>query len=78
MFGKLGDMVGKLQEMKQRAEEIKRALDERTFRVKGANGEIELELTGNRRILTLAVSDNLKEGSKDKLEFEYLWLSRNL
>jgi DNA-binding protein YbaB len=70
MFGKLGDMMGKLQEMKQRAEEVKKALDARTFKVKGAGGEIELEMTGNRKILMLQISENLKQGDKETLETE--------
>lgn len=70
MFGKLGDMMGKLQEMKQRAEEIKRGLDARTFKVKGAGGEIELEMTGNRKILKLQIGENLKQGDKETLETE--------
>jgi DNA-binding protein YbaB len=68
MFGKLGDMMGKLQEMKKRAEEVKQALDARTFRVKGAGGDIEIEMTGNRRILSLRIAEQLKLGDKQALE----------
>jgi len=68
MFGKLGDMMGKLQEMKQKAEEVKKALDARTFKIKGAGGELEIEMTGNRRILKLSIGENLKQGDKEKLE----------
>ncbi len=68
MFGKLGDMMGKLQEMKQRAEEVKKALDARTFKIKGAGGELEIEMTGNRKILELSIGENLKQGDKEKLE----------
>jgi DNA-binding protein YbaB len=68
MFGKLGDMMGKLQEMKKRAEEVKQALDARTFRVKGAGGDLEIEMTGNRRILSLHIAEQLKLGDKQALE----------
>ncbi len=68
MFGKLGDMMGKLQEMKHKADEVKKALDARTFKIKGAGGELEIEMTGNRKILKLQIGENLKQGDKEKLE----------
>ncbi|MEI6020669.1 MAG: YbaB/EbfC family nucleoid-associated protein [Bacteroidota bacterium] len=70
MFGKFGDMMSKFKEMKERADEIKKALDARTFRVKGACGEIEMEMTGNRRILRLQIGEALKQGDKTHLENE--------
>lgn len=70
MFGKFGDMMGKLQEMKKKADEVKKALDARTFRVKGAGGEIEMEMSGNRRIIRLSIGDALQKGDKTKLENE--------
>jgi len=43
MFGKLGDMMGKLQEMKQKAGEIKAELDVTILKAEGAGGDIKLQ-----------------------------------
>jgi nucleoid-associated protein EbfC len=70
MFGKLGDIMGKLQEMKRMAEEIKRKLDDITLTSESAGGEIKIEISGSRKIRKLQISDSLKAGSKEKLEQE--------
>lgn len=68
MFGKLGDMMGKLQEMKQRADEIKLKLDTTTLKTFGADGDIEIEITGNRRVTKLIIASALQHGDKTQLE----------
>lgn len=68
MFGKFGDMMGKLQEMKQKADEIKRLLDEKTVWVDSAGGDIQIVITGNRKIKQLVIAPALQHG--DKLELE--------
>ncbi len=68
MFGKMGDMMGKLQEMKQKAEEIKSRLDEVVIPVEGAGGDIKIEITGNRKIKSLAIASALQHGDKQELE----------
>jgi nucleoid-associated protein EbfC len=68
MFGKFGDMMGKLQEMKQKAEEIKSRLDDTTIRSESAGGDILIEITGNRKILSLTISSALQHGDKEQLE----------
>ena len=68
MFGKLGDMMGKLQEMKQRADEIKLKLAETIIKTEGAGGDIQIEITGAREIKSLKLSDALQHGDKTELE----------
>jgi len=68
MFGKLGDMMGKLQEMKQKADEIKMRLNGIVIKVEGAGGDIKIEITGNREIKSLAISEALQHGNKQELE----------
>ena len=68
MFGKIGDMMGKLQEMKQRADEIKSKLDLKIISTEGAGGDIKVEISGNRDIKNVVISDALQHG--DKLELQ--------
>ena len=68
MFGKLGDMMSKLQEMKQKAEEIKKVLDDTVISSEGAGGDIKIEITGNRKIKSLSIAPALKHGNTTELE----------
>ena len=68
MFGKLGDMMGKLQEMKQRADELKRKLDEVIIKTEGAGGDVKIEMTGNRKVMRIEISNALQFGNKQELE----------
>ncbi len=61
-------MMGKLQEMKQKAEEIKAQLDAVTLKTEGAGGDIKIEITGNRRILSVEIASALQHGDKQELE----------
>ncbi len=72
MFGKLGDMMGKLQEMKQKAEEIKARLSEKTIKVEGAGGDIQIEISGDRKIKELQIAAALQHGDKEELEEQLL------
>lgn len=66
MFGKLGDMMGKLQEMKQKADEIKIKLDSTILKCE--SGEISIEITGNRHIHAIAISNTLQHADKNELQ----------
>ena len=68
MFGKFGDMMGKLQEMKQRADEIKNKLEATVLKTEAAGGDIKIEINGNRKILNLEISAALQHGDKDELQ----------
>lgn len=68
MFGKMGDMMGKLQEMKKIADEIKIKLDNTLLTVEGAGGDIKITITGNREIKSLSIAPALQHGDKEELE----------
>lgn len=68
MFGKIGDMMGKLQEMKKVADEIKVKLDNTLLSVEGAGGDIKITITGNRDIKSLTIAPALQHGDKEELE----------
>ena len=68
MFGKLGDMMGNLQEMKQKADEIKMRLNGIVIKSEGAGGDIKIEITGNREVKNLTISETLQHGNKQELE----------
>lgn len=72
MFGKLGDMMGKLQEMKQKADEVKTTLAATKLTAEGAGGDIKIEITGDRKVLSLEISDGLQHGNKKELEAQLL------
>lgn len=72
MFGKLSDMMGKLQEMKQRAEEIKNKLNDTIMKSEGAGGDIKIEISGNRKLKSLNISEALQHGDKQELEKQLL------
>ncbi len=68
MFGKMGDMMGKLQEMKRVADEIKVKLDNTLLSVDGAGGDIKITITGNREIKSIVIASALQHGDKEELE----------
>src|SRR4051812_33568232 len=68
MFGKFGDMMGKLQEMKQKAEEIKASLSKQTISAEGAGGDIKIVMSGDRQIMEITIAAALQHGDKEELE----------
>jgi DNA-binding YbaB/EbfC family protein len=68
MFGKFGDMMGKLQEMKQKADEIKKKLDDIVIHSESVDGNIKIEITGNRKIRSIEISELLRQGGKKEFE----------
>ena len=65
-------MMGKLQEMKKVAEEIKTKLDNTLLSVEGAGGDIKIEITGNREIKSITIAPALQHGDKEELEEQLL------
>lgn len=72
MFGKMGDMMGKLKEMKRMSDEIKEKLDHTVLQVEGAGGDIKISITGNREIKSLSIESSLQHGNKEELEAQLL------
>lgn len=72
MFGKMGDMMGKLQEAKKIADEVKIKLDATTLIAEAAGGDIVVEINGNRLIKSIVISSALQHGDKAELEKQLL------
>jgi hypothetical protein len=72
MFGKLGDMMSRLQEMKQKAEEVKAILADTVLSVEGAGGDIKIAITGDRKIKDLHIAPALQHGDIGELQEQLL------
>lgn len=68
MFGKMGDMIGKIQEAKKKMEESKAKLAGMEISSESANGNIKIVLDGNRKIKSLKISEALQQSSNAELE----------
>jgi len=60
--------MSKLQDMKQKADEIKLKLDHTVINIEGAGGDIKIAITGNREIKSLIIAPGLQHGDKEELE----------
>ena len=74
MFG--NNMMGKLQEMKQKMDEIKSRLDSITVTGESGNGAVKVIVTGNKKVKEIQISDDLMQEDKELLE-DYLILATN-
>jgi nucleoid-associated protein EbfC len=63
-----GDMMGKLQEMKQKMDETKKRLDSITVMADSANGAIKVTASGNREIKNISIKAEMLSGEKEELE----------
>lgn len=63
-----GDMMGKLQEMQQKTEEIKKRLDNINVEGDAENGRVTAVCTANRKIVSIHISEELKNSDKEELE----------
>ncbi|MGZ3900028.1 MAG: YbaB/EbfC family nucleoid-associated protein [Bacteroidia bacterium] len=77
MLGKFGDMMGKLQEAKKIAAEIKERLDNTLLQAEAASGDIKIEITGNRNIISVYIAPGLQHGDQKQLQ-EQLKIAMNL
>lgn len=72
MFGKMGDMMGmmgKMQEMQKKSEEVKKRLDTISVNGEAENGSVTVVSTGNRKITSVIISDELmQQGDKGQIE----------
>lgn len=72
MFGKLGDMMGRIKEMKEKAEEVKQTLEHSRINTEGAGGDIKIEMNGNRKLIRLQIAPGLQHGDTKVLEEQLL------
>jgi hypothetical protein len=72
MFGKIGDMMKQLQEAKKVAEEVKQKLDNTVLSIESAGGDIQIDITGSRKILKIIIAPALQHGYAVVLQRELL------
>lgn len=69
MFGDMMGMMGKMQEMKQKSEEVKKRLDTISVNGEAENGLVTVVSTANRKITSITISEALMaENDKDQIE----------
>lgn len=72
-----GDMMGKLQEMKQKMEESKARLNNITVQGESPNGLVQVTVNGNRRVKSIEIKQELlNENDKEQLE-DFLIIALN-
>jgi nucleoid-associated protein EbfC len=75
MFGDMMGMMGKLKETQQKIEETKKRLDTVLIDEKSTDNLIEVTITANRKIKSIAIDESLLS-DKEQLE-DYLILTLN-
>lgn len=63
-----GDMMGKLQDMKQKMEETKKRLDTITLEGEAGNNAVKVRVNGNRQIKSVEISPELFSADKEEVE----------
>lgn len=72
-----GDMMGKLQEMKQKMEESKARLENITVKGESPNSLVQVTVNGNRKVKSIDIQQSLlDENDKDQLE-DFLIIALN-
>jgi len=75
MFGKMFDIIGKLDEAKKNVEEAKKRLDHVLIDGEAGNGLVKVTVTGNRILKNLTIADEAMQ-DKEMLE-DYLTIALN-
>jgi len=75
MFGKMFDIMGKLDEAKKNVEEARKRLDNVLIDAEAGNGLVKVSVTGNRRLKSLQIANEAMQ-DKEMLE-DYLTLALN-
>jgi len=75
MFGKMFDIIGKLDEAKKNVAEAKDRLNHVLIDAEAGNGLVKVTVTGNRALKSLQISDEAMQ-DKEMLE-DYLMLALN-
>ena len=70
MFGKLGDMMSKVNEMKQKVEQAKERLNGITVQGKSPNNTVTITANGNREIVNVEIHQTPPELNTTELETE--------
>lgn len=68
-----GDMMGKLQEMKQKSEEVKKRLDTISVTAEAENGLVKVVCTANKKVQSIEIADELIN-NPDKEQIEDLMI----
>ena len=68
MFGKMCDMMGKLNEMKKQVEETKARLASITVEGSSAQGMVKVKANGNREILDLEIHQELFHADRAEVQ----------
>jgi len=75
MFGKMFDIIGKLDEAKKNVAEAKDRLDHVLIDAEAGNGLVKVTVTGNRALKSLEIADEAMQ-DKEMLE-DYLMIALN-
>ncbi|GJH41476.1 nucleoid-associated protein [Capnocytophaga sp. HP1101] len=75
MFGNMMDMMGKLQEIKEKTDQAKAQLNNVFLEETSADGSVRVIITANREIKSISINDALLQ-DKEALE-DYLILTLN-
>ena len=75
MFGNMMDMMGRLQEIKQKTDEAKTQLNSVLLEETSADGNVKVTINANREIKSISIDDTLLE-DKEALE-DFLILTLN-
>ncbi len=71
-----GDMMGKLQEAQQKAEETKKRLDTVYLSEESVGGKVKVTISGNREIKDIQIDDSLKEDPEELSDHLVLALNK--
>ena len=75
MFGKMFDIMGKLEDAKKNVEEARKRLDNLYIDAEAGNGMVKVTVTGNRKLKSLSIADEAMQ-DKEMLE-DYLSIALN-
>ena len=75
MFGKMFDIIGKIDEAKKNVEEARKRLDHVLIDAEANDGKVKVSVTGNRIVKSLSIDASLLE-DKEMLE-DYLIIALN-
>jgi len=75
MFGKMFDIMGKLDDAKKNVEETRKRLDHVLIDAEAGNGLVKVTVTGNRQLKNLSIADEAMQ-DKEMLE-DYLSIALN-